>query len=182
MQIRSGNKGTVGKMDSRKSSKIKKSPLLLFSLLSRVRLFAIPWTIACQGSLYFTVSQSLLKLMSIASVMLSNHLILCHPLLLLPSVFPSIKVFSSESTVPIGASASVLPLNIQGWFPLGLAGLISCSPKDTQESSPASWFEGISSSALKLLDGPALTSIHSDWKNHSFDCTDLYQQSDVSAF
>ena len=89
----------------------------------------IPWNTACQASLSFTVSWSLLKLMSIASVMLSNHLILSHLLLLLPSVFPSIKVFSNELTVTIGASASVLPMNIQSWFPLGLTGLISCSPK-----------------------------------------------------
>ena len=61
-------------------------------------IFATPWTAACQTSLFFTVSQNLLKLMSIESLMLSNHLILCYVLLLLPSVFPSIRVFSSEST------------------------------------------------------------------------------------
>ena len=66
-------------------------------LLSRVRLFATPWTAACQASLSITNSQSLLKLMSIESVIPSNHLILCHPLLLLPSIFPSIRVFSDES-------------------------------------------------------------------------------------
>ena len=60
---------------------------------------ATPWTAACQGSLYITDSQSLLKLMSIERVMTSNHLILCHPLLLLPSIFPSIRVFSNESTL-----------------------------------------------------------------------------------
>ena len=68
--------------------------------LSRVRLFATPRTTARQTSLYFTISQSLLKLMSIESVMLSNHLIL-HPLLLLPSIFPSIRVFSNESDLCI---------------------------------------------------------------------------------
>ena len=62
---------------------------------------ATPWTTACQASLSFTISQSVLKLMSIESVMPSNHLILCHPRLLLPSVFPSIRVFSSESALPI---------------------------------------------------------------------------------
>ena len=67
--------------------------------LSRVRLFVIPWTAACQHSI--TNSQSLLKLMSIESVMPSNHLILCHPLLLLPSIFPSITVFSTESVLHI---------------------------------------------------------------------------------
>ena len=70
-------------------------------LLSRVRLFATPWTAACQASLSITNSRSLLKLMSIESVMPSNHLILCHPLLLPPSICPNIKVFSSESVLCI---------------------------------------------------------------------------------
>jgi len=94
-------------------------------------LFATPWTAAHQASLSCTISQSLLKLMSIESMMPSNHLILYCPFLLLPSIFPSIRVFSSESTLLIGgqsigasASASVLPMNIQGWFPLGLTGWI----------------------------------------------------------
>jgi len=69
---------------------------LLLLLFSHVRLFVIPWTTAHQASLSFTVSWSLLKLMSVELRMPSNHLILCHPLLLLPSVFPSIRVFSSE--------------------------------------------------------------------------------------
>ena len=70
-------------------------------LLSRVRLFVTPWTAARQAPLSFTISRSLLKLMSIESVMPSNHLILCRPLLLLPSVFPSIRVFSNESALHI---------------------------------------------------------------------------------
>ena len=70
-------------------------------LLSRVQLFATPWTAACQASLSITNSKSLLKLISIESVMPSNYLILCHPLLLLPSIFPSIRVFSSESALHI---------------------------------------------------------------------------------
>ena len=69
--------------------------------LSRVRLFATPWTAARQASLSITNSQSLLKLLSIESVMPSNHLILCHPLLLLPSIFPRIRVFSNESVLCI---------------------------------------------------------------------------------
>ena len=77
-----------------------------FQSLSRLThfslsLFATPWTAACQASLSITNSQSLLKLMSVESVMPSNHLILCHPLLLLPSIFPSIRVFSSESVLRI---------------------------------------------------------------------------------
>ena len=70
-------------------------------LLSHVQLFATPWTAACQASLSITNSQSLLKLMSIELVMPSIHLILCHPLLLLPSIFPGIRVFSNESVLPI---------------------------------------------------------------------------------
>ena len=74
--------------------------LLLFSL-RHVQLFVTPWVAACQASLSFTISQSLLKLMSIESVMPSNHLVLCRPLLLLPLIFPSIRVFSNESALHI---------------------------------------------------------------------------------
>ena len=100
--------------------------------LSCVWLFATPWTEAHQASLSFTISWSLLKLMSIELVMLSNHLVLCHPLLL-PSVFLIIRVFFSELAFPSGsrstgasvsASTSAFPMN-QDWFPLGLTGLIS---------------------------------------------------------
>ena len=70
-------------------------------LLSRVQLFRTPWNAACQASLFITNSQSLPKLMSTESVMPSNHLILCHPLLLPPSVFPSIRVFSNESVLHV---------------------------------------------------------------------------------
>ena len=105
-------------------------------LLIRVLLFVTPWTAVHQAPLSFTLSQSLLKLMSIMSVMPSNHLILCCPLLLLPSIFPNIKIFSNRSNLPIrwlstgaSASASVLPMNIQGWFPLGWTGLVSLLSK-----------------------------------------------------
>ena len=77
------------------------SQVSVLMLFSRVQLFATPWTAAHQASLSFTISQSLLKFMSIESMMTSNHLILCHPLLLLPSIFPNIKVFSSESVLHI---------------------------------------------------------------------------------
>ena len=98
--------------------------------LSRVRLFATPWTTACQASLSITNSQSPPKPTSIDSVMPSNHLNLHHSLLLLPSILPSIRVSSNESVLCIrcqstGASASVLPMNTQDWFPLGMTGLIS---------------------------------------------------------
>ena len=89
---------------------------------------------AHQASLSFTTSQSLLKLMSIKSTMPSKHLILCRPILLMLSVFPSIRVFSSESDLLIRwpkywASASILPMHIQGWFPLGCTGWISLQSK-----------------------------------------------------
>ena len=75
--------------------------ILLLLLFNRVWLFAIPWTAVLQASWSFTITRSLLKLISVELVMPSNHLILCHPLLLLPSIFPSIRVLSSESTVHI---------------------------------------------------------------------------------
>ena len=110
-------------------------------VLSRVWLFATPWTAACQASLTITNSWSLVKLMSIESVMPSNHLILCCSLLLPPSIFPSIRVFSNESALCIrwpkywvSASASVLPMNILDWFPLGLTGLISLQFKGLLKS------------------------------------------------
>ena len=95
--------------------------------LSHVWLFETPWTAARQASLSFTVSRSLFKLMSIESMMPSNHLILCHPFLLLPSIFPSIKVpfpmswlfTSGGHSIGMSTSASVLPMNIQGRFILG---------------------------------------------------------------
>ena len=104
--------------------------------LSCVQLFMTPWTAACQASMSFTLSWSLLKLMSIESVMASNYLILCCPFLLLPLIFPSIRVFFplsqhfASGSQSIGASASVLPMNIQGWFPLGLTGLIFLLSKE----------------------------------------------------
>ena len=86
---------------SRQGNDIKNSFVLIFQSLNCVQLFASPWTAARLASLSFTISLNLLKLMSIESVMLSNHLIFCHPLLLLPSIFPSIRVFSNESALCI---------------------------------------------------------------------------------
>ena len=94
--------------------------------------------------LSITNFQSLLKLMFIELVISSNHLILCRPLLLLPSIFPSIRVFSNESVLHFGgvsALASILPMNIQDWFPLGWTGLSPCCPRDCQESSPTPQFK-----------------------------------------
>ena len=104
--------------------------------LSRVWLFATQGTAACQASLSITNSQSLLKLMFIELVMPFNHLILCCPLLLLPSIFPSIRVFSNESVLCIRwpkywrfSFSIILPMNIQDWFPLGWTGWISLQSK-----------------------------------------------------
>ena len=110
--------------------------MVVVHLLSCIQLFATPWAAACQVSLSFVIFQSLLKLLSIESVMLSNHLVLCCPLLLLPSNFTNIRVSSNESCLRIrgqrigaSASVSVLPVNIQDCFPLELAGLISLLSK-----------------------------------------------------
>ena len=137
----------------------------------------IEWTAAGQASLSSTNSWSLFKFMSIESVTPSNHLILCRPFLLLPSIFPSIRVFSNESILHIrwlkywSFSFNMSTSN-------GYSGLISfrmdwvgslCSLRDSQESSPAPQFKSINSSALSFLYSPILTSIHDYWKNHSFD-------------
>ena len=145
--------------------------------LNRVLLFATLWTAACQACLSITNSQSLPKLMSIEWVMPSNHLILHCPLLLLPSIFPSIRVFSKESALcirwPKYWSFSFQHQSFQ-WTPRtdflydGLVGC-PCSPRDSQESSPTPQFKSINSSALSFLYSPTLTSIHNYWKNHSLD-------------
>ena len=132
---------------------------VVVQLLSHVRLFATPWTAVHQAPLSFTISQSLLKCMSIEAVILSNHLIFCHPLLLLPSIFPSIRIFSNELALPscgqsIGASVSVLPMNIQGWFPLGLTGLISLQSKGLSGVFSNSTINKFNSSALNFLYSP----------------------------
>ena len=152
----------------------------------------LPWTAACWASLSITNFPSSLKLMSMGLVMPSNHLILCPPLLLLPSVFPSIRVFFSESVLAsgdqsIGASASslVLPMNIQDWFPLGLIGLILQSKELSRvffNTLMLQQFKSINSSVLSFLYSPTLTSIHDYWKNHSFDYRYFCWQSSISAF
>ena len=140
--------------------------LVVVQLLSCVQLFATPWTTAHQASLSFTLSQSLLRLIPIKSVMASNHLILCRPLLLLPSIFPSIRSFPMSRLLALGgqsigasASVSVLPMNSQGWFPLGLTGLISLQSKGLSRVFSSTIVRGINSSALSLLYGPTLTSV-----------------------
>ena len=151
--------------------------------LSHVRLFETLGTAACQAFLSSTISWSLLKLMSTELMALSRHLILCRPLLLLPSVFPSIMVFSSESALGIRWT------KYQNFsFSISLSneysGLISFRIDwfDLLESSPAPQFESINSSALYLFCGPALTCVCDCWKNYSFDYRNLCWQSDVSSF
>ena len=106
-------------------------------LLSQVKFFETPWTAVQNASLYITKFRSLLKLISIESVMPSENLILCSPILLLLSIIPNIRVFSNESVLPqrrpsigVSASASVLLMNIADWFTLGLTGWISLLPKE----------------------------------------------------
>ena len=94
--------------------------------------------------------------------------------------FPMSQFFASGGqSIGVSASASVLPINIQDWFPLGWTGLISLSPRDSQESSPMPRFKSINSSVLSFLYSPTLISIHDYWKNHSFDWMDFCRQSNV---
>ena len=158
-------------------------------LLSRVQLFATPWIAACQASLSIINSQSLPKRVPIESVMPSSHLILCCLLLLLPSIFPSIRVFSNESALHIrwpkywSFSFSISPSNEHpGLISFRMDWLDLLAVQGTQESSPTPQFKSINSSALSFLQSPTLTSIHDHWKNHSLDQMDLCWQSNVSAF
>ena len=151
-------------------------PFSSVQVLSRVWLLVTPWTAACQASLSITNSWSLLKLMFNESVMPSNHLILCHPLLLLPSIFPSIRVFSNEWALRIKWPK----LQHQSFQWIFRTDFLEdwlvwspCSPRDSQESSPTPQFESINSLAFSFLYSPTLTSIHDTWKNHSFDYMDL---------
>ena len=146
-----------------------------------------PWTAVRQASLSFTISQSLLKLMSIESVMPSNRLILRHPFSSCPQSFPATGFFpmsqlftSGGQSIGASALASVLPKSIQGWFPLRWTSLIFCA-RDFRESSLGPQFKSISSSVLRLLYCPALTFVHDYQKDHSPDCMGLCQQSEVFA-
>ena len=145
--------------------------------LSRVQFFATPWTAACQTSLSITNSRSLLKLMSIKLVMLSSHLILCCPLVLLPSIFPSIRVFFKESVLHIrwpkywSFSFSISPSSEYSglisfrinWFDLhAVQG--TCKSLLQHHSLKASILQ-----LLSFLYSPTLTSIQDYWKNHSLD-------------
>ena len=149
-----------------------KEPCYWCSVTKSCQLFATPWTAAHQASLSITICQSLLKLMSIESMML----------------FPASRSFPMSRLFALGgqssrasSSTSVLPMNIQEWFPLGSTDLISLLSKGLS-SIPTPQFKSISSLALSILYDPTLTSIHDYWKNHSFDYVDFCWQSNVSAF
>ena len=144
--------------------------------LSHIRLFATPWTTACQASLSITNSLGLLKLMPIELVMPSNHLILCRPLLLPPSIFPSIRVFSNESVLHIRwpnnwtFSLSISPSNeYSGLISFRMDWLDLLAVQGTLKSLLQHHSSSINSSVLSFLYGPTLTFIHDYWKNHNLD-------------
>ena len=148
----------------------------VIQLLSHVRFFATPQTAAHQASLSSTNSWSLLKLMSIASLMPSHNLILCHPCLLPPSNFPSIRIFSNESNLRIRCpkywsfSYSIIPFNEHsGLISFKIDWLDLFTVHGTQESSQMPHFKSINSLALSFLYSPTLTSTHDQWKNHRSD-------------
>ena len=153
--------------------------IVVVQLLSCLWLFAAPWIAALQASLSFIISWSLRKLMSIESMIPSNHLILCRPLLLLPSIFLSNRVFSNESARCIkwpkywSFSFSISPSNEYSGL-IAVQGTLKSLLQ--HHSSKASILQH------SLLYGPTLTPIRDYWKKHSFDYIDLCQQSAVSAF
>ena len=138
--------------------------------------FETPWIATRQASLSIINSRSLLKLMSIESVMPSSHLILCHTLLLLPPIPASIRVFSNESTLHVGGqsievsvSASVLPMNNQDWSPLGWTGWISLQSKGLSRVFSNTTVQKHQFFGTQLSSCPTLTSIDDYWKNRSLD-------------
>ena len=143
--------------------------------ISCVQLFVTSWT-ARQASLSITNFWSPPKPMCMELMMPSSHLILCRPLLLLPSIFPASGSFqmshlftSGGQSIGISASASVLPMNTQDWFPLGWTGCISLQSKGLSRVFSNPQFKNIKSSMLSFRYSPTLTSIHDHWKNHSLD-------------
>ena len=154
---------------------------------SSVLLFVTPLTAACRASLSFTTSRSLLKLMSIESMMPANHLILCHLLVLLPSISQHQGLFTWVSYLHQVAKVLELQLqhlSFQSSFRTDFLqeGLVRspCSPRDSQESSPTPQFKSINSSVLCLFYDSTLTSILEYWKNYGFDYMTFLGKSDVS--
>ena len=155
--------------------------------LSHVQLFATWWTAARQTSQSFTISQSLFKLMSIESVMPSIHLVFCHPLLLLPSIFPSIRVFSNESALHIrwpkywSFSFSISPSSeYSGLISFRIDYLISLQSKGLSRVFSNTTIEKHQFFGTQPFLWSNSHIIHDYWKNHSFDFMDLCQQSNVS--
>ena len=143
--------------------------------LRHVWLFETPWTVACQASLSITNSQSLLKLMPIESVMPSNHLIICRPLLLLSSVFSRIRVFSSESALCIkwpkywSFSFNISTSNeYSGLISFKIGWFVILDIQWTLKSLLQHQFKSINYLALSFLYSPTLISIHDYWENHNF--------------
>ena len=159
--------------------------------VAKLFLTATPWTAALQASLSFTISHSLFKLTSIESVTPSNHFILCCPLLLLPLIFPIIRVFCNESAFctmypkywslsssPFNEYSGLISFRIDWCDLLAVHGTLkNLLQYHKSLHQHCSW--EASSSVLTLLYSPPLTSIHDRWKNYSFDYTDLCQQSDI---
>ena len=158
-----------------------------YGSVSHVWLFVTPWTAAHQASLSITNSQSLLRLMSIESVMPSNHLILCHPLLLLPSFFPTIRIFSNESVLHIrwpkywSFSFSISSSNVYSglisfrtdWlYHLAVQGTLKSLPQ--QHSSKASIFQCSAFFMAQLS--------HTYWKDHSLDKVTFVSKSNICTF
>ena len=151
-------------------------------LLSHVQLFTTQWTAACQASLSFTISQNLFKLMSIESGMPFKHLIFCCPLLLLPSIFPSIRDFKNGSALCLrwpkywSFSLSISPSNdYSELISFELTGWISLQSKGFSRafSSTTIWKHQFFDT--QPLSGPAVASLHDYWKDHSFDCISSVQ-------
>ena len=159
---------------------IQWSTVAVVQSLSCVRLFETPWTAAHQASRSFTISWSLLKLMSIESMMPSNHLILCCPLCLLPSLFPSIRVFFNQSALctrwpkywsfsfnisPSNEYSGLISFRID-WFDFfAVQGPLKSLLQHHSSKASILWCSA-------YLYSPTLTSMHDHWKNHSFDKTD----------
>ena len=169
------------------------SPLILLQFssvqsLSHVRLLATPWIAARQASLSITNSRSSLRLTSIESVMPSSHLILCRPLLLLPTIPPQHQsLFQWVNSSHEMAKVLEFQLYHHSFQRNPRADLLQnglvgspCSPRDSRESSPTPQFKSINSSVLSFLPSPTLTSIHDHWKNHTLDYTDLCWKCNVS--
>ena len=168
------------------------SGFVVVQSISLVWLLGPPWTAACQASLSFTISWSLPKLMSIELVMPSDHLILCCPLLLLPSIFPRIRVFPNELALCVrwpkywSFSFSISPSNdYSGLFPLGLTGLTSFQSKELSKvfSGTTIWkLQFFGTQPFLWSNSHIHARLHDYLKNHSFDYMDLCRQTDVSFY